>query len=157
MFANGKKKRTNEWRNDPLQARTFTAAQQKTLTSQVRETVTLQGLVEEGHTAVYNRETHRHTGSGSSCFHQCSSSTQGLATAPSTSYYRYSEPGIGGPVETMSTTGSCHPDTQLGTRHIPQRSGQEGGGGMGDASMLLLRRQRALHDLIKMPIKGLRR
>lgn len=35
-----------------------------------------------------------------------------------------------------------------------------GGGGMGrdgELSILLLRRQRALHDLIKMPIRGLRR
>ena len=52
MSANGKKKCTTEWRHDPPQARTFTAAQQRTLTSQVRETVTLQGMVEEGHSCL---------------------------------------------------------------------------------------------------------
>ena len=147
---NGNNKCMHEWRNDPPQTRTFTAQQQKPLISQVREAIKLQGLVEEGHSCLQQDL-------GAGCFHQCLSSTQGLATAPSTSYYLYSEPGSGGRVETMSTAGSCHPNTQLGTRHIPQRSGQEGGGGLGDASILLLRRQRALHDLIKMPIKGLRR
>lgn len=68
----------------------------------------------------------------------------------------YSEPGNGVWVETPTKTGSCHPNTLLGTRHMPQQSGQEVGGGMGEISVLL-RRQRALHDLIKIPIKGLRR
>lgn len=52
------------------------------------------------------------------------------ATAPTTSYchYLYSEPESGVQVETASTSGSCHPNTLLGTRHIPQQSGWEGGG-----------------------------
>ena len=54
---NGKKKCVNEWRNDPLQARTSTAEQQKTLINQVREAIKLQGLVEEGHSCLQQGDT----------------------------------------------------------------------------------------------------
>lgn len=54
-------------------------------------------------------------------------------------------------METLSRTGSCHPSTLLGMRHILR------GGGRGRGRLNLLRRQKAVHDLIKKPIKGLRK
>lgn len=123
----------------------------------------------ERFTAAYNRPEQRHIdmqGLGAGCFQQCLSRTQDPATVPSMSdgcYLWEDSFWVGFRLETTSRTGSCHPHTLLGTRHIPfnqgsgEAEGSEGVGRNGVVSVLLSRRQRAIHDLIKMPINGLRR